>query len=110
MKKNAFLGKIAVCATVLVFLAIGFIFSIPCPILTLTGIPCPGCGMTRAILALLRLDFAAAFSFHPMVFSLPLFVLFFFTDLNLFPKKWQNILSLALLGIAFLLVWLLRFF
>lgn len=30
------------------------------------GIPCPGCGLTRATLAFLRLDFVSAFQFHPL--------------------------------------------
>ena len=32
-----------------------------CPILWLTGVPCPGCGMTRALTHAVRLDFAGAF-------------------------------------------------
>lgn len=34
------------------------------------GIPCPGCGLTRATLALLRGDVALAYHFHPLVFVL----------------------------------------
>jgi hypothetical protein len=34
------------------------------------GIPCPGCGLTRATLALLRGDVASALHFHPLVFVL----------------------------------------
>ncbi len=41
-----------------------------CPTATLFGIPCPGCGLTRATLALLRGDVAAALRFHPLVFVL----------------------------------------
>ena len=41
-----------------------------CPSAALLGIPCPGCGLTRATLAVLRGDFAAALRFHPLVFLL----------------------------------------
>ncbi len=43
---------------------------ITCPIKFFTGISCAGCGMSRAWLAVLRLDFASAFAFHPL-FWLP---------------------------------------
>lgn len=42
-----------------------------CPLRTLTGIACPGCGMTRALRALLRLDAAEALRMHPLVCLLP---------------------------------------
>lgn len=45
-----------------------------CPTALFLGLPCPGCGLTRATVALLRGDFAAAFRFHPLVVVLaPLF-------------------------------------
>jgi len=40
----------------------------PCMLRTITGMPCPGCGLTRATLALFRLDAAEAFRDNPMVF------------------------------------------
>lgn len=36
----------------------------PCPFKSALGIPCPGCGLTRASIALLRGEFAAAFGAH----------------------------------------------
>ena len=47
-----------------------------CPVQHFTGVPCPGCGMSRAAFALLRLDFAAAFRYHPMIFVLSPVVLY----------------------------------
>lgn len=37
-----------------------------CPFALGTGVACPGCGMTRALAALVRGDFAASWSFHPL--------------------------------------------
>jgi hypothetical protein len=45
-----------------------------CPLASTFGIPCPGCGLTRATLALLRGDVARALQIHPLVWLLsPLF-------------------------------------
>jgi hypothetical protein len=38
---------------------------LPCPFLNVTGLPCPGCGMTRASLALLRGDWAEVWHLNP---------------------------------------------
>lgn len=36
----------------------------PCPFLHITGIPCPGCGLTRAIYFLLHGDVRASLTYH----------------------------------------------
>jgi len=41
-----------------------------CVFKTLTGIPCPTCGMTRATLALVNLDFMAALRVNPLATGL----------------------------------------
>ena len=47
-----------------------------CLFRALSGLPCPGCGLTRALSSLLDGRAAAAFAYHPFVFILlPLFVI-----------------------------------
>ncbi len=43
-----------------------------CPVLAATGMPCPGCGLTRATMELLRGDFSASFQTHAFA---PIFLL-----------------------------------
>ena len=48
-------------------LAAPFASGLPrCPFHVLTGIPCAGCGSTRAALALARLDVGGAFAMNPL--------------------------------------------
>jgi hypothetical protein len=42
-----------------------FEFVPPCPLRTVTGIPCPMCGMTRGVTALVHGDFAHALLMNP---------------------------------------------
>jgi Protein of unknown function (DUF2752) len=58
------------------FLALILLSQLPfCPMAGVLGIPCPGCGLTRATLAALHGDLRGAFHLHPLVFVLtPLFV------------------------------------
>ncbi len=44
---------------------IPFEFVPPCPLRTITGIPCPMCGMTRGVTALVHGDFARALLMNP---------------------------------------------
>lgn len=67
MRKNEFRVLAAIALFYLILEGLG----VTCPIRYVTGISCAGCGMSRAWLSLLKLDFAAAFAYHPL-FWLPL--------------------------------------
>lgn len=77
-----------------------------CPIRFFLGISCPGCGMTRAWAAVLRLDFAGAFSLHPLFPLAPLVAAaFVFGDWIDFSRyRWAVVLT----AILFIAVYLIR--
>lgn len=43
---------------------------VPCPVRTVTGVACPGCGMTRSCNAVARGRFAEAWKLNPLSFAL----------------------------------------
>lgn len=95
-------AKLIVTLAVIIYAVVCYAFGIPCIILRLTGLPCLGCGMTRAIISVLKLDFRSAFSYHSMVWSLPLLYLMFLTDGKLLKQKSLNITCCVILAAGFL--------
>ncbi len=71
-------------------------------------IPCPGCGMTRAVKALCALDFKTAFSYHPMVLSLPLVAGYILKNGRLFHHKGLNASVLGLIGAGFIINYIIK--
>ena len=51
-----------------------YFLKIPCPVYFVTGISCPGCGMTRSLFSLLQFDLDKALYYHPLI----LFCIFIF--------------------------------
>ncbi|MGN0323732.1 MAG: DUF2752 domain-containing protein [Oliverpabstia sp.] len=81
-----------------------------CPIKYYLGISCPGCGMTRAWMAVLHLDFAGAFSFHPLFWTAPFLALAILFEYKIDFKKyhWALVLTAALFIIVYIirLIWI----
>lgn len=50
---------------------------LPCVVHSLTGLYCPGCGASRALSSLLRLDFYRALRWNPLLVALFPFALFY---------------------------------
>lgn len=70
-------------------------FSIPCPIKTITGYYCPGCGITRLLFSLIKLDFYQAFRYNPLVFILIILTIIYFI-LKIFLKMiWKKDLIIS---------------
>ena len=100
--------KIALTAAYLLIIALLYHWNISCLFLRFLDIPCPGCGMTRAMLAALKLDFSAAFAAHPMFWSMPVLYAYFLLDKGLFPSKKWNSIVLHIIGIGFLVQWVAK--
>lgn len=83
-------------------------FQFGCVFKRICGFDCICCGMTRACLHALRLDFAAAFSYHPMFWSVPVLVLEFLFDGKLFGKKVIDFWLIGLIVLGFLGVYVIR--
>lgn len=73
-------------------------------------IPCPGCGMTRAVIAAAHLDFGKMLSYHFMAPSLPLVLLYILFDGRVFRSKRIDNTILIIIGLGFLLHWITEFF
>lgn len=57
---------------IVAFCGLLIITDIGCPIRYLTGIPCAGCGMTRAWWELIHLNFREAYMYHPLFWMPPI--------------------------------------
>lgn len=102
------MGIICALAVVLCYLVM-FALGISCPIKHLTGVSCAGCGMTRACLAALRLDFSAAFAYHPLwVVLLPSAALLAYLAVK--RRKRAFFASVAVIAVLFCGVYLYRLF
>lgn len=83
-----------------------------CPFQLFFGLSCPGCGMTRSFLSLLKLDFAHAFYYHPLFPVVILVALLWLLErfqIKCFSerfKKW----GLAIVVILFFGTYFVRFF
>lgn len=82
-------------------LIIRFDIGIPCVFYEITGLYCPGCGITRLCLSLFEGDVYQAFRYNPIIFiDLPIsFILFV---LNIFFKNNKNIKKITDVIIIFL--------
>lgn len=98
----------AACAIIGFYLVLELVLGITCPIKFMTGISDAGCGMSRAYLCVLKMDFAGAFYYHPLwMLPIPAGIIFLFRER--IPKNIYRGL-VAVFCSAFLIVYLYRMF
>ena len=59
------------------YLIVSIVFKpvIPCMFHVITGLYCPGCGVSRMLISILKLDFYQAFRYNPLLFIMLPFIL-----------------------------------
>ena len=82
MVKKRIIKYLSLIFLLLIYLLISkkFHLYIPCYIHEITGLYCPGCGITRMLISILNLDFYKAFRYNPFLFILSPFVIFLYIE------------------------------
>lgn len=75
-----------------------------CPLKYFLHIDCPGCGLQRSFIELLRGNFSASFRFHPATVPLLLFFIFSALHLNYKFKKGNSIVIYSYIFIALIVL------
>lgn len=75
-----------ICGIVALYTVLSVIGIPTCPSKVLLGIPCPGCGISRALMSAIQLDFAAAFEYNPLWILVPV-ALIAITVLSVYDKN-----------------------
>ena len=87
------------------------VFGGSCPLQLLFHIPCLFCGMTRAHVAALRLDFEAAFAAHPLFMGgIPYLFLLFHPQIFSGKLKIVRKIVLGILTVAFIITYIVQCF
>ena len=80
MKKR--LVSVLIKYAVLIFIGTAYLvwvlitdLKIPCPFYFITNLYCPGCGITRMLVSIAKLDFHSAFYYNPLLFVTLPFIL-----------------------------------
>lgn len=99
--------KITIFSGLIAAYAVRCMLHLPCLFWLFFDTPCPTCGITRAWLSVLRLDFAEAFAFHPLFWTVPILALYAVFDGRLFKNKYLNYGLLIAIVSGFLIYFIL---
>lgn len=92
-----------VLAVVVMYFVMHALFGAFCPSVIVTGFPCPGCGMTRAVLYLLKGQFLRSWALNPAAGLWVLWALWFAFERYIRGRKCRG-LTWALTGIALFMI------
>ena len=90
-------AKWAIVLIIAYFVLLRRILHSMCPMVLLTGFPCPGCGLTRAGFAVLSLDFGTAWRIHPFIYAFAVLTVMFGINRYVLCKKKMPFLRVCLI-------------
>ena len=106
LKKVSVKIAVAILTGLLYFVVTSILgYGIPCPIRLITRLQCPGCGISRMLISMIKLNFTAAFEYHPVLFASLPFLAVIFGDMlwryiyhgKCELRKWENIVIIAII-------------
>lgn len=103
-KKDLKSAWIAIVLIGVYFLTLHFLADSSCPVVMVTGYPCPACGLTRAGIALLSGQFLTALSVNACIYPLALLAMLFLTRRYLLLKSTKQLkvyLIVVMVGMIF---------
>ncbi len=87
------------------FLNLKFGFTIKCPFHTITGLYCPGCGVTRMLFSIMTLKFYQAFRYNPLLFILLIIYIIFIIERLIRKKELKVPNNIALVILCILIIY-----
>lgn len=88
---------IAVVLFLLYMIVVNLIFHAFCPVVIITGVPCPGCGLTRALGYLITGRWQQAWEMNPVIFLIAVIAVYFVVNRYFLGRKVKGIQSLLIL-------------
>lgn len=93
-----------------IYIIISYIFKFRiCPINYITGLPCPACGITRALFMFLKGNIIESIYFHPFFLIILIYSIYFFIGryfINIPLKNLQNIFTV--IGVFMIIFYIYR--
>lgn len=94
----------AIAALLLYTVVANLVFHAFCPLVIFGGIPCPGCGVSRATLCFLTGRWHRAWQLNPMVFPIVLTAAYFGWNRYLMGRKAKGIKAIAAVLLVLLII------